>query len=66
MTDKETAIVISMIFDPRCRLAGLIKLGWTPALTRKAKLLFGQLYRTKYEKEVIPAPPEAAVIGRTQ
>jgi len=47
-TDDQTAIVISMILDPRCRLTGLPELGWTvPQIRTEAILLFEELYITR-------------------
>jgi hypothetical protein len=66
-TDDQTALVLSMILDPRCKLNGLERLGWTPAQVRKAKGIFERIYRHRYEKESHDVPlaePAAQARGR--
>jgi hypothetical protein len=56
-TDDQTSLVISMILDPRCKLAGLERLGWTAAQTRKAKDAFERIYNARYAEPEVPVSP---------
>lgn len=47
-TDEQTAIVISLILDPRCKLEGLANLGWQPSYIKKAKAHFTRVYMLAY------------------
>jgi hypothetical protein len=58
-TDDQTALVLSMILDPRCKLTGLERLGWTPGQVRKAKTIFERIYRSHYAKDAQDVPEAA-------
>lgn len=53
-SDQCTVLAIAMILDPRCKVEGLIALGWTPAAQRQAKAHFERVYQSKYAQSTVP------------
>lgn len=58
-SDDQTAIVISLILDPRIKLEGLECLGWTRTDRSKAKAHFERIYKTTYQQAADPVPSPA-------
>lgn len=55
-TDKDTAVAIAMILDPRCKLDELATLGWKPAYICQAKTHFERIYQNHYAQLDLPPP----------
>jgi hypothetical protein len=47
-TDQDTALAIAMILDPRCKLDGLERLGFSAPIRRQSKTHFLRIYRKHY------------------
>jgi hypothetical protein len=53
-TDQQTALVISLLLDPRFKEEGLRRIGWTQAYVNQAKRHLNRVYKKSYMIEVDP------------